>query len=282
MSTQRQTNNNGINYEYKGYNICIRVEGEQLILEIKNKKKPDNYSKSFSLSDLIRISKFFRMNDNISESFKEISKLIKENKVEITEENELISLEFSINLATIKTFILECEKENYDFELHLITQEEKQKLKEFIGKDKKVKLLYRASRDGDKANNFYEKCENQGPTLTLVLTTTQRKFGGYTSLSWTRPKEDFKYYKDENAFLFSLNKKKKYFTKTKGDSKGVCMYKDKGPAFGKGNDFVIFDGCTTNTNSYSNCPYTYKTVRNELLGGQYNFQVKDYEVYSVN
>ena len=60
------------------------------------------------------------------------------------------------------------------------------------------------------------------------------------------------------------------------------MYKDKGPAFGKGNDFVIFDGCTTNTNSYSNCPYTYKTVRNELLGGQYNFQVKDYEVYSVN
>ena len=38
MSTQRQTNNNGINYEYKGYNICIRVEGEQLILVTKNKK----------------------------------------------------------------------------------------------------------------------------------------------------------------------------------------------------------------------------------------------------
>ena len=193
----------------------------------------------------------------------------------------LINLDISLNDSEILSFILK-NFEIHDFELHLITKEEKQKLKEFIGKDKKVKLLYRASRDGDKANNFYEKCENQGPTLTLVLTTTQRKFGGYTSLSWTRPKEDFKYYKDENAFLFSLNKKKKYFTKTKGDSKGVCMYKDKGPAFGAGNDFVIFDGCTTNTNSYSNCPYTYQTKRNELLGGQYNFQVKDYEVYSVN
>ena len=38
MSSQRQINNNSINCEYKGYNICIRVEGEQLILEIKNKK----------------------------------------------------------------------------------------------------------------------------------------------------------------------------------------------------------------------------------------------------
>ena len=59
------------------------------------------------------------------------------------------------------------------------------------------------------------------------------------------------------------------------------MFKDKGPAFGEGNDFVIFDECMKNSNSYCNCPYTYKIIRNELLGGPYNFQVKDYEVYSV-
>ena len=32
----------------------------------------------------------------------------------------------------------------------------------------KLKLLYRATRDGDEAEKFWRKCDNQGNTFTLV------------------------------------------------------------------------------------------------------------------
>ncbi len=284
MSTQRDNKTNNINFQNKNYNIFIRQEKEQLILSAKNRNNSEIYTNKYSLTDLTTASKFFRINDNVSESFKEIEKLINEKKISIKEENDSVILNFIINLATIPKFSLKCEKEKNDFLLDLITEEEKKLLQEFIGKDKKVKLLYKASKDGDKADNFYAKCENKGPTLTLILTTNQRKFGGYTSLSWKRPvNDDPVYYKDENAFIFCLNKKKKYCLRNEQDrrEKAICMYKNNGPAFGGGNDFVVFNECCKNSNSYSNCPYSYKTVRNELNGGNYNFQVKDYEVYSV-
>ena len=203
MSIQRDNKTNNINFQTKNYNIFIRQEKEQLILSAKNRNNSENYTNKYSLTDLITASKFFRINDNVSESFKEIAKLINEKKISIKEENDSVILNFIINLATIPKFSLKCEKEKNDFLLDLITEEEKKLLQEFIGKDKKVKLLYKASKDGDKADNFYAKCENKGPTLTLILTTNQRKFGGYTSLSWKRPDDDDPvYYKDENAFIF--------------------------------------------------------------------------------
>ena len=36
-----------------------------------------------------------------------------------------------------------------------------------------------------------------------------------------------------------------------------------------------------NNNSYNNCPVTYETEKYELNGGEKNFTVKDYEVYSI-
>eukprot|EP00957_Ditylum_brightwellii_P085790 6525358-Ditylum_brightwellii.AAC.1 len=34
-----------------------------------------------------------------------------------------------------------------------------------------TKLLYRASRDGWGASKFHSKCDNQGPTLTVIRST---------------------------------------------------------------------------------------------------------------
>jgi hypothetical protein len=79
-----------------------------------------------------------------------------------------------------------------------------------------------------------------------------------------------------------LNKKKKYFQKSLGDSHAVCMWKDRGPSFGGGNDMTLHNNCLHNENSYNNCPSTYQTEKYELNGGNYNFKVKDYEVYSIS
>lgn len=51
---------------------------------------------------------------------------------------------------------------------------------------KKYKLLYRSSRDGLTGKAFHERCNYQGPTITIVKPgeTNGRVFGGYTSANW--------------------------------------------------------------------------------------------------
>jgi hypothetical protein len=52
--------------------------------------------------------------------------------------------------------------------------------------DKKFgwQLCYRASHDGWKGEDFHRKCDDVGPTVTLVKCGTN-VFGGYTDKSWT-------------------------------------------------------------------------------------------------
>ena len=128
-----------------------------------------------------------------------------------------------------------------------------------------------------------DKNENKGPTITVALSTKGYKFGGFTKLSWKNPNNgnSNKYYEDNEAFIFSLNKKRKYYPKLEQKHNAVCMWSDKGPSFGFGNDLNLYNNCLHNNNSYNNCPYTYQTEKFELNGGENNFTVKDYEVYSV-
>ena len=44
-------------------------------------------------------------------------------------------------------------------------------------------LLYRASRDGWTASNFHSRCDNKGPTVT-VIKSGNYIFGGYTEQAW--------------------------------------------------------------------------------------------------
>ena len=44
-------------------------------------------------------------------------------------------------------------------------------------------LLYRASRDGWAASNFHSRCDNKGPTVT-VIKSGNYIFGGYTEHEW--------------------------------------------------------------------------------------------------
>ena len=48
------------------------------------------------------------------------------------------------------------------------------------------RLLFRASRDGFAVKTFHSKCDNQGPTLTIVKSGNYI-FGGFTELLWKSP-----------------------------------------------------------------------------------------------
>ena len=51
-------------------------------------------------------------------------------------------------------------------------------------RQRQLRLLYRASRDGFAAECFHSRCDNNGPTVTIVK-SGEYIFGGFTEKSWT-------------------------------------------------------------------------------------------------
>jgi hypothetical protein len=170
--------------------------------------------------------------------------------------------------------------ENLSESTILKSKEEITQIKNWISEKKNLnfKLLYKASIDGDSILKFHEKCDNKGPTLIIIKIKTGYRFGGYNPLSWNVQNN---YKEDPLTFIFSLDKNKKYTIKE--NQVQYSSFMDVGCfAFGNGFDFVIKDNCTQNNFSYSETPYSYNTTEEcELTGGERNFTVDDYEVYSV-
>ena len=75
-----------------------------------------------------------------------------------------------------------------------------------------MKLLYRSSRDGFNFQSIVNKINNKSNLLFLYLTGSDRIFGAFieTKLEDIDSNGSKKYYKDENAFSFSLNNNKIY------------------------------------------------------------------------
>jgi hypothetical protein len=63
-----------------------------------------------------------------------------------------------------------------------------------------LKLLFRASRDGWKAQDFHRCCDKQGPTVTVIRSESGHVFGGVTDVSWSSSIG----WRKSNAFLFGL------------------------------------------------------------------------------
>ena len=112
--------------------------------------------------------------------------------------------------------------------------EEKETIRKWINSEIsfKTKLLYRLSRDGASIFNFHSKCDNKSPTLLLVESHDQEKFGGYTTASWDMFNGDYK--NGTKTFLFSLTKNKKYLRKNNIHYNGDIFAgsRDVGPWFG--------------------------------------------------
>lgn len=147
----------------------------------------------------------------------------------------------------------------------------------------KYTLLYRASRDGDSAQDFHNKCDDKYPTVTLVATTDGWKFGGYTDRGWeSNSYDDFDsiYRESKGAFLFSLNLQKKY--PRKGDGLDICCSAIRGPTFGYGHDFSVLNKCLSSESTcFSPESYGGMHINNEFNGGKKRFMAREVEVYLV-
>ena len=139
-----------------------------------------------------------------------------------------------------------------------------------------LNLLYKATADSDKAIAFHRKCNDAKSTIVLVETDKGKRFGGFTTCSWSGECIDKK---DEEAFIFSLDKMKIYDNIPEEDAIG-CY-----PKFGP-----IFLGCQIRiyNNAFSKGGTTFEKGLNynteedfELTGGDRVFNVKEIEVYEV-
>lgn len=316
--------------ENKKYNLLINKFQNSLLIKIiedyKNNK--NEYSKEFSLNDLIQCGKFFTFFKDINSVFTTLKEIFEYKKPIIQEHYNQIELTIIPTLSFMgKPKLIIPQKTNGDKDIKELKQiieaqsndiktlkskisslEEKMKIFEesdinkrilnskdligdiiknteqsilicdWINRDKilKFELLYKGSKDIDISEVFHKKCDNQGPTISIIESTDGQIFGGYTSKSWNINIDiDI----DKDAFLFNLNNKKKYCSSGTG-----CIINNSGFIcdFGETNshELLIYSeynfsgGACENGNGFNFKNY-------ELTGGKSTFNVKELEVYKV-
>jgi len=255
-----------VTIDFKGNNII----GIKILTKVK--KSPEI---NFELKEEI-------VND------KEIIKILIDKISSLESENKSLKED----LKEIKEYIYEQKKEKerkkkLKFVDSLIVKEDESKMIcDWINPNVniKTKLLYRVSRDGDGADIFHKYCDNKGPTITFAKISNGYRLGGYSGISWT---SQGGWVKDKDAFLFSLNNKLKIMNNNTDTT--VYHGSDCGPDFGNGsaelllNDYYEFLTRKKNFCNDSKSGFTFKNK--DLVGvetkGRYNFDVEDYEVYSI-
>ena len=146
-------------------------------------------------------------------------------------------------------------------------------------------LKYRATRDGEKASDFHNICNNIPRTLVIIKTIKGIKIGGYTEQIWLNEKDEKgEYKKDNNAFIVSLVKCQIYSIKQ--GEKAIWCHPLYGPCFyGKASfciyikDYLLTEPLKTNKLVESNFNGINKDY--ELFNGIQKTYAQDIEVFQV-
>ncbi|XP_067892759.1 interferon-induced protein 44-like isoform X2 [Heterodontus francisci] len=154
-----------------------------------------------------------------------------------------------------------------------LTTENQKRLSQLLGKVN-LHLLYKASVHGFYAKSFHDKCDNQGPTLTVGYNKSGFIFGGYTTADF----DSCGRVVDNQAFLFRLTPSvlggKSLKFAVKPDATAVVNNSDNGPNFGNSLLFLLNDNTLT-----CNLGQSYSFDKSELFGNDVN--LVECEVYRV-
>ena len=252
---------------------------EQLYL-IVNQLSEENKSIKETLKNLI--CKQDIMQNEINNKNNEINN-IKEELNKVKNENFLILQNYK-NFEQLINDTIKNEFQDLNKSHILKDDKEKNLLYSWIsskGAIKKIKLLYRASENSSN-KSFFHKCSNKGTTVSIIKTKKGRRFGGFTKANWT-DKKGVIYLRDEDAFLFSLDKNKIYnilnpdfavschpscyslVYGNHGDGGGLCIDNDK------------------NALSYENqFSKVYDVPSNYCLSEEKEFYIEECEVYQIS
>lgn len=150
---------------------------------------------------------------------------------------------------------------------------------------RRLRLLFRASRDGFAAATFHDRCDNKGPTIVLVQ-SGNHIFGGFTEKSWIYSQGGYTTCKQ--AFLFSLAdpnglEPTKLPLKSNNQMYAILYSSNNGPTFGSGCDLRIADNANMCVSSSSCLGHVYEIPsawnNSSSLAGEGHFVVTNYEVF---
>jgi len=153
---------------------------------------------------------------------------------------------------------------------------------------KKLELLYCSSKNGWGASDLHSRCDNKGPTVTVIKCTDGYVFGGFMSSSMA---STGKWTKCADAFIFSLHR-----PGSVGPVKLALQAEHAGYAmidhasclthFGL-SDIVVLDGAnstfpnSTTLRSYALPPGHAPVDANTFFTGAKDFQAAEIEVFRV-
>ena len=144
-----------------------------------------------------------------------------------------------------------------------------------------LKLIYSASKDGDSAEVFHSLCDGIAPLVVLIKTSKNVIFGGYTEAPYSFAKKRTGN-KDDNAFIFSINKMKTYDVE-KGTN-ATCSFRDYGPVF-DGYEYCniyVFGEFFNDEGNVAKKGDRYNTTEDfEINNGEQKFLTKELEVFQV-
>ena len=138
--------------------------------------------------------------------------------------------------------------------------------------------IFKIKENGNDSKDFHKCCDDKETTLTLIKTTKDKIFGGFTPLNWKNDNWD-KIDESNQTFLFSLNTIKKYDLI---NTKKYAIHITEGPYFGA-NDLQLKSNMK-NGISYANNNCNFLSNNLELTGGKgeyENFETEELEVYKV-
>jgi len=133
-------------------------------------------------------------------------------------------------------------------------------------------LLYSATKDGCDATTFHQKCDNQGPTVTVLYNPQGSVYGGYTGQSWN---SSAGWTNDPTAFLYQLKfsgneQRTKFPVVVTNSCNAINCNNSYGPSFGGGHNLSTF----TNTINVSSGVYA--------LNGYVRFHDTYYQLSNVS
>ena len=145
-----------------------------------------------------------------------------------------------------------------------------------------IKLIFQSLIDGDSYETFIEKCGDKGPTLSIIRTIDNKRFGGFSKAQWTDKKGKINI-KDESAFVYSLDKLEKYDV-LKPDIAIACFPDDYLLMYGNGFNrygLRIFSGFLDKKNYENFNNKSYNTPNEYCLSGRNDFYVKELEIFQI-
>ena len=136
--------------------------------------------------------------------------------------------------------------------------------------------IYRATEDGDKADDFHRLCDGNTNLIILIKTKDGKKFGGYTSIGFNNYNQSNL---DDTAFIFSIDKREIY-PNIRGKN-AIESYYNLGPTF-SGDSIKIYDNFFKKGGITSKIGTNYQTNEDyQINDGKKIFAVEEIEVLEL-